>query len=115
MGPLARLAATSARLALGQLVFAGAALEALPNDRSGALTSKNSANVPALSRQSGSVRTEAGVSPPAAGWQLPLLDCMGVQPGAIRDSTDGLRYLTAIWPNAAAAGGIVTIGRAAEI
>ncbi len=56
-----------------------------------------------------------GFPPPVAGWQLPLLDCMGVQPGAIGDSRDGLRYLTAIWPNAAAAGGIVTIGRAAEI
>ena len=40
---------------------------------------------------------------------------MGAQPETIGDSTDGLHYLAAIWPNAAAAGGIVTIGRAAEI
>ena len=115
MGPFARLAGTSARLALGPLVFLGAAPEALPNDRSGALISKNSANVPAIRRQIGSVRTEAGLPPTVAGWQLSLPDCMGAQPETIGDSTDGLHYLAAIWPNAAAAGGIVTIGRAAEI
>ena len=71
-------------------------MEALPNGGSGALISKNSANVPAIRRQIGSVRTEGGFPPTVAGWQLSLPDRMGAQPETIGDSKDGLHYLTAI-------------------
>ncbi len=96
MGPFARLAGTSARLALGPLVFLGVVPEALPKDRTGALVSKHSANVPAIRSQVGSVRTEAGFPPTVAGSQLPGLGRMGVQPEAIGGSTDGSHCLTAI-------------------
>ena len=97
MGPFARLAGTSARLALGQLVLLGVALEALPNDRSGARISKNSASVPAIGRQIGSVRTDAGLFPqPSHGGGCRHWTGRARSPKQPGDSTDGLHYLTAI-------------------
>ena len=96
MGPFARLAGTSARLALGQLVLLGVALEALPNDRSWALISKNSASVPAIERDRFGAEGCRLIPPTVARWRLSLLDWTGTQPETTGGSTGGPNCLIAI-------------------